>query len=450
LFLRPRCFPEKTSQQGIPFVLRLDPVLTCDPPRFDLKFNHNPAGGRLFWKKMMHLRPVPDNLRSTFKSRYCSNTIARINPIAKTSELIEIKLMNITQLIERVKAILLTPKTAWDAIKADGTTVSGIYMEYLVPLAAVPAVASFIGHSIIGISLPFVGHFRQPFFSGLIGAIVFYVLTLIGIFVAAKVIDVLAPTFGANKNGLNAFKVAAYAWTPALVAGILSILPVLSPLALLLSLYSFYLLYLGLGKLMSCPAEKTVGYTVVSIISMVVIYAVIGLVMGSMMAVGTVTRGGASQIGATVAEKIVQANLAGKGVKAKMNIDEGKLTIQTKEGTATYAGGAGTQIPDTFPKDIYVPEGATVIASITVPQGCNVTLNTKTAAAKVLASYKEKMTASGWSEAMSLNQGDQSMVTFQKDKRTTSVVISKSDNQTQIILTAVEEKENDKTESKEE
>lgn len=355
--------------------------------------------------------------------------------------------MNASQLLERVKAILLNPKATWENIKGETTTVSKIYGEYLVPLAAIPAVAAFIGHSLVGVHLPFMGYYRTPIISGLVSAVLTYGLTLAGIFIVAKVIDALAPTFGASKNDLNAFKVAAYAWTPALVAGILSILPTLAPLGLLAGLYGIYLLYLGLRSLMACPAEKAVAYTATSVVAVIVIYALVGLV-------GTLTLGARQGIGGmgqtrdSAAERIVEAKLASQGIKAKMNLADGKVTVQTKEGAATYSGGRGAQIPDTFPKDVYVPEGATVLASVTMPQGCNVTLTTKTGAEKVLAAFKDKMTAAGWTEAMSLKQGEQSMLTYQKGNRTASVVISSADQQTQVLLTVVEDKDAANTESK--
>lgn len=187
--------------------------------------------------------------------------------------------MNLNQLIERVKNILLNPKPTWETIKGETIPVAQIFKDYLVPLAAIPAVAMFIRGSLFGVGYGF-GRFRQPIVSGLLGAVLSYVLTLVGIFIAGKVIDALAPTFGATKNDLNAFKVAAYAWTPALIAGVLSILPLLGILGLLAGLYGIYLLYLGLLTLMACPAEKAIGYTVVCVVVMIVIYALIGLCVG--------------------------------------------------------------------------------------------------------------------------------------------------------------------------
>ena len=176
-------------------------------------------------------------------------------------------------LVERVKAILLTPKTEWLAIDAEPATVQGIFKSYVVPLAAIGPVASLIG------SLVFGWHFfgityRPPIGAAIAGAAVSYALALASVFVLAFVIDALAPSFGGTKNQVQAFKVAAYGATASWVAGIFNLIPMLGWLGIL-GLYSLYLIYLGLPLLMRAPAEKALGYTVVTIISAAVIALVI-------------------------------------------------------------------------------------------------------------------------------------------------------------------------------
>ena len=67
--------------------------------------------------------------------------------------------------------------------------------------------------------------FRCPFVTGLVQAILQYVLTLVGIYVVAFIIDALAPSFDSKKNMVAAMKVAVFAFTPAWIAGILGIIP---------------------------------------------------------------------------------------------------------------------------------------------------------------------------------------------------------------------------------
>jgi len=61
--------------------------------------------------------------------------------------------------------------------------------------------------------------------SGLLYAVVVYLLTLIGVFVMAFIIDVLAGVFGARRNFDNAMRVSAYAPTAAWVVGVFNLIP---------------------------------------------------------------------------------------------------------------------------------------------------------------------------------------------------------------------------------
>ena len=172
-------------------------------------------------------------------------------------------------LVSRVKNILLDPQNEWRVIDGEQDPPGVILKSYVAILAAIPVVCGFIGASIIG-----VGPYRTGFFIGLIGAIIHYVLTLIGVYVIAFVIDALAPTFGGQKNFNSAFKVAAYAPTAAWVAGVFALLPILSVLTIL-GLYSLYLFYIGLPALMRTPPERAIGYVLAVIVCAVIVWLLI-------------------------------------------------------------------------------------------------------------------------------------------------------------------------------
>lgn len=179
-------------------------------------------------------------------------------------------------LVERAKAIILTPAAEWDKIAGETHTVQGLYTNWVMILAAIPAIAGFIGLSIVGGGM-FGMSFRVGIMAGLSHAIATYLLSLGSVYVFALIIDALAPSFGGEKNFLQAFKVAAFAPTASWLAGIFSILPALSILGIL-GLYSLYLLYVGLPRLMKTPPEKAMVYTVVVIIAGIVLSVVVGMV----------------------------------------------------------------------------------------------------------------------------------------------------------------------------
>ncbi|MBP7528921.1 MAG: YIP1 family protein [Syntrophorhabdaceae bacterium] len=179
-------------------------------------------------------------------------------------------------LVERAKGIMLKPAQTWETIKAEQTTIKDLFTSYAAILAIIPAAAGFIGMSLMGTSMLGI-HFRIPFLYGIIHAIISYVLTLVGVYVVAFVIDALAPSFSSRKDMLSAVKVAVFSFTPAWIGGIFMILPMLSILTFLASLYGLYLLYTGLPILMETPREKTLGYFVVVIIVSIVVSLIINV-----------------------------------------------------------------------------------------------------------------------------------------------------------------------------
>jgi hypothetical protein len=154
----------------------------------------------------------------------------------------------------------------------------------VLPLAAISAVAQFIGASVVGHSLPFVGTWRMPLGWGLGMAVWHIVGAVVAVFVLGLIIEALAPTFNAEKNRMQAFKVAAYSFTPGWVAGIFMILPALGILVLLASLYGIYLLYLGLPRVMKNPPEKSAGYTALTVVAAIVVSVIIGVIGGMIAA----------------------------------------------------------------------------------------------------------------------------------------------------------------------
>ncbi|MHB8446926.1 MAG: Yip1 family protein [Rudaea sp.] len=206
--------------------------------------------------------------------------------------------MDFNKLITRVKNILLTPKTEWPVIAGETETVQGLYVNYILILAALTPIATFIGLVLFGIHVPLLGTFHVGIGTALTQVILSYIMGLVMTFIMALIIDALATTFGGQKNQIQALKTTAYAFTAVWVVGILNILPGLGALVVLLTLvaaiYAIYLLYLGLPQTMKCPQDKAGGYAAVVIIIGFVIGFVFGMVVGSMSGMSSITHGAMS------------------------------------------------------------------------------------------------------------------------------------------------------------
>jgi hypothetical protein len=180
-------------------------------------------------------------------------------------------------LIDRVKGIIMRPDAEWRVIDTESATTGGLFAGYIALLAAIPAIAIFIGYSVFGVY-----GYRMPMVNGLEWAVARYIFTLIGAYIAALVIDALAPNFGGTRSKVQALKLVAYASTAAWLAGIFSAIPGLRILGVL-GLYSIYLFYIGLPILMKSPPERSLGYTAVAVVCLIVIYVIIGAVTAAVM-----------------------------------------------------------------------------------------------------------------------------------------------------------------------
>jgi hypothetical protein len=267
-------------------------------------------------------------------------------------------------LIQRVQDILLKPKETWPAIAQEPATVASIYNNYVIYLAAIPAIATFIGLSLIGVG-GFGFGFRIPIVTGLVNLVVGYVLSLVIVFVMALIVDALAPTFGGTKNQIAALKVVAYASTAGFVGGIFSLLPALSILGLLVSLYSIYLLYTGLPVLMRTPPDKAGAYTAVVVVCGIVLGILTAVVssavmpMRGMSGMGSASGGGEMTIktpggeikidSAKMEDMARKAEEAAKRMEAAQKSGDtaaaGKAMGEMMSAAGAMAGGGGVPIP---------------------------------------------------------------------------------------------------------
>jgi hypothetical protein len=175
--------------------------------------------------------------------------------------------MNVPKLQARVVGMLKNPTFEWRTISAEPDDIQSLYMNYIVPLAAIPAIAMFLGLAIIGV--PFVGRFG--FFTALSTAIVIYLQTLIAPLVAAIVIEQLAPRFSSSGSTIDALKLVAYASTPVWVGSVIYLIVYLSPLMIVPVIYAVYLFYLGLPPMMKTHPNNVVPFMLVSFLAIIVV-----------------------------------------------------------------------------------------------------------------------------------------------------------------------------------
>jgi hypothetical protein len=171
-------------------------------------------------------------------------------------------------LVERVKGIILSPKTEWPVIAGESGDTGYLFGNYVAILAAIPAVCGFIGAVLIGASVG----------GALIAAVIHYLLAFVSVYIVAWIVNLLAPSFASQKDFPSALKVTVYSYTASWLAGVFLLIPALSFLTIL-GLYGLYLLYLGLPPVMKTPPEKAILYTIVVVVCAIIVAIVLGAVI---------------------------------------------------------------------------------------------------------------------------------------------------------------------------
>jgi len=168
-------------------------------------------------------------------------------------------------IIESVKNIFISPKTIWESIDKEDSLQTG----YLVKMAAIPAVALFLGFLLRGIyyaiklSYGSGRVFGSMFLYGILSAITAYILIMVLGFLSVLVPFLFAEKFGSVKSYKRAFALTAYAMTPLCLVGILLLFssPFLFWLWVIVGIfYGRYLIYSGTQTLLKTPLEKHTLY----------------------------------------------------------------------------------------------------------------------------------------------------------------------------------------------
>lgn len=185
-------------------------------------------------------------------------------------------------LLDRVKNIITAPAKEFDVINGEQPDTGKIITGYVLPLAGAAAVAAFIGYALVGFNVGFGIRIKGTDW-GIYQGLTVLVMAVCSVFIGAAVIDALATSFGSEKNMGRSVQLVAYSYTPAWIGGLLAIFPPIALIGSLAGLYGLYLLYVGMPKLKKTPADKQIGYFVVSLLVLIAIYFIIGLIMAKVV-----------------------------------------------------------------------------------------------------------------------------------------------------------------------
>lgn len=185
-------------------------------------------------------------------------------------------------IITRAKAIITDPGNTWPTIAAETDAPMQVFTKWVLPLAAIGPIASFIGGQIF-VYGAFGFSYRPSLTVGITTLLVGYVGALISVWLIAFIANFLSPKFDGKDDFPAAFRLTAYSMSAAWIVGIVGLIPALSILGLA-GLYSLFLFYKGATIMMAVPEDKAIVYTVLTVVVGIVANVVIGIVSASITA----------------------------------------------------------------------------------------------------------------------------------------------------------------------
>lgn len=185
-------------------------------------------------------------------------------------------------IIERVKNILITPKTEWEVINGETATSQSLLMSYVLPLSLIGAAGTLLKGLLFSGSFGSFGSWGLKFF--IIGAVIAFVSYLVSYFVTVIFLDLLAPSFASEKNPGKSAQLVAYSGTAGYVGALLSFVPFVGWLISIAAwVYGIYLMYLGIGPLKKTPEDKKIVYMLVVYVIMIALYFIVAAILGAIL-----------------------------------------------------------------------------------------------------------------------------------------------------------------------
>lgn len=163
-------------------------------------------------------------------------------------------------IIERVKNILLSPKTEWGKINMETGTLNSLVPSYTLIVTAIGAAGLFLGIAFLG--------YGTAIKAGLIVAAAYIVYVIVTVIAVTYIADGIAPQMGAEKSINKTAQWVVYGLTPVSLSLILGLIPMdYGDLRWLIMIagfgYSFYLLFVGAPIIKKTSQDKTIAYAAV-------------------------------------------------------------------------------------------------------------------------------------------------------------------------------------------
>ena len=184
--------------------------------------------------------------------------------------------------INLIGNLLLHPAAGWEQVKAEGLSIKECYGKYVIPLALIAPIATFIGTSMVGWRVGSDDPVRLTTDSALKISVLTFFAMLVVVYVLARTIHWMAQTYDSDKPLSECFALAAFTAVPLFLVGITMVYP-MPWFVYLVGLpalgYSVALLYTGVPVMMEVNKEQ--GFLFSSAILALGLVSLVGLIVVS-------------------------------------------------------------------------------------------------------------------------------------------------------------------------
>ncbi|QHM76139.1 Inner membrane protein YohC [Mixta theicola] len=166
--------------------------------------------------------------------------------------------------MNHVWGLLAHPDREMRNIRGENESVSHHYTHHVLLMAAIPVVCSLIGTTQLGWHLGGGRTVPLDFTTGLMLALLFYLLILGGVAVMGRVIHWMARDYPQRPSLARCTVFAGYVATPLFISGVIALYPLVWLCVLagaLALLYTGYLLYIGIPQLLNIDREESLRFS---------------------------------------------------------------------------------------------------------------------------------------------------------------------------------------------
>ncbi len=157
------------------------------------------------------------------------------------------------------------------------------------------------------------------------------------------------------------------------------------------------------------------------------------------MIVAAVLLTSCGKISEKVAEEAAEKAITSSGAdNADVDVSEEGISISGEDDDGTFSMTAGTKakIPEGFPSDVYVYDGAEVEMVMDNPAGFTISLRCDDPVGDVVETYRKQLSAAGWKKQTYMDTGDSQMLIYGKGDRVLQVHVADDEGVTRIGLSA--------------